>query len=134
MVDEINTDLSQEQDFTHLRHFYNYQINLEQYRASLKKSRIKAMNLQQVSDALTTFFIGETLRVSCLMMAHQSVTTQEYQPQMLTEVLEKAQEPPFCDLPEITIYYHVYRALSQPEDSIHFDQLKKLLYQKIEQW
>ena len=127
MVEEINTDLNQEAHRTHLRHFYNYQVNLEQYRASLKKSRMKAMNLQQVSDALTTFFIGETLRVSCLMMAHQSVTTQEYQPQMLAEVLEKAQEAPFFDLPEIAIYYHVYRALSQPEESIHFDRLKKLI-------
>ncbi|MEM9820373.1 MAG: hypothetical protein AAF985_04855 [Bacteroidota bacterium] len=126
-VDTVNKHLEQSQDLTHLHHFYHYQVHLEQYRISLKKSRIKAMNLQQVSDALTTFYVAETLRVSCLMIAHQSVTTQEYRPQMLSEVLEKSRQAPFCDLPEVAIYYYAYGALSRPEAAVYFDRLKQLI-------
>ncbi|MEM8909663.1 MAG: hypothetical protein AAGD05_17580, partial [Bacteroidota bacterium] len=100
-VNALTDALHSAQNRTHFRHFYNYQVNLEQYRASLKKSRIKAMNLQQVADALTVFYVCETLRINCLMIAHQRVTGYEYEPKMLAEVLDQATSPPLVALPEV---------------------------------
>ena len=127
-MEQLTTQLSEEQNFTNLQHFHVYQLNLEKYRSSLKKSRTNAGNLQEVSDALTTFYICETMRVASLMVTHKTVNTQvEYSTQMLEEVLQKAVLPPFVDLPEISIYYNIYRALTETDNPIYFKNLKELI-------
>jgi len=127
-MEQLSLQLSEEQNFTYLQHFHVYQLNLEKYRSSLKKSRTNAGNLQEVSDALTTFYICETMRVASLMVTHKTVNTQvEYSSQMLEEVLQKAVLPPFVDLPEIAIYYNIYRALTEVDNPIYFKNLKSLI-------
>lgn len=127
-IEQLTVQLSEEENFTYLQHFHVYQLNLEKYRNSLKKSRTKAANLQEVSDALTTFYICETMRVASLMITHKTVNTQvEYSSQMLEEVLRKAVLPPFVDLPEISIYYNIYRALTETDIPIYFKNLKTLI-------
>ncbi len=127
-MEQLTIQLSEERNFTYLQHFHVYQLNLEKYRSSLKKSRTNAGNLQEVSDALTTFYICETIRVASLMLTHKTVNTQvEYSTQMLEEVLQKAVLPPFVNLPEVSIYYNIYRALSETDNPVYFKNLKKLI-------
>lgn len=127
---QLSLQFEQTQSFTHLRHFYQYQNHLEQYRASLKQSRTDEMNLQEVSDALTIFYFCETLRIACLMFAHQTVNVKMvYQTQMLTEVLEKSKIRPYKDIPEVAIYVNTYLALTQSEIPQYFQKLKKLITQ-----
>jgi len=127
-IEQLTVQLSKEENFTYLQHFHVYQLNLEKYRSSLKKSRTKAGDLQEVSDALTTFYICETMRVASLMVTHKTVNTQvEYSSQMLEEVLRKAVLPPFVDLPEISIYYNIYRALTEVDNPVYFKNLKTLI-------
>ncbi len=125
---QLRDQFRKTQKFTHLRHFYIYQTNLQSYRSSLKKSRTEAMGLQETADALSKFFICENLRVACLMVAHKTIKPQiNYQAQLLDETIEKARHKPFADLPEIAIYYNTYQALTQPEQDHFFVKLKQLI-------
>lgn len=127
-MEQLTAQLSEEQNFTYLQHFHVYQLNLEKYRSSIKKSRTNAANLQEVSDALTTFYICETMRVASIMITHKTVNTQvEYSSLMLEEVLQKAVLSPFADLPEVAIYYNIYRALTETDNPTYFKNLKQLI-------
>lgn len=107
-------------------HYYNYLLNLEQYEYEHKQQRA-ATNLQDLSDALTRFFISSILRQSCLQRAHQSVAGAQYEPGLLPHIFDFLNKHPFEDIPAISIYYHAYQAMAESNNPSHFHALKQAI-------
>ncbi|MDX1942920.1 MAG: hypothetical protein SFU99_20320 [Saprospiraceae bacterium] len=94
-----------------------------------KEHTTKRMNLQEVSDALDMTFIAEKLRQSCLMLAHQAVYRADYQMRFLKELIEYVHNSDLMQVPSIAIYYYSYRMLSERDNPMYFEELKKQIEQ-----
>ena len=101
-----------------------YQIRQEEYRFLSGQKRTVALNLQEMSNALDSTYLADKLRQSCLMLAHQSVYTAEYEIGMLDEVLQYVETRNFLDIPAISIYYYSYKAITEQDDESYFRNLR----------
>ncbi len=106
-----------------------YELELEQYDFSLSQGRNAIFNLQQLSDTFDIYFIANKLKTACLLKAHQTVVKNEYKTGLLDSVLHFIKNHSWLKHPAIGIYYYAYLALSEPDESAHFFQLKKLIFE-----
>jgi hypothetical protein len=107
-------------------HYFKYQISVEEHDYRGKKKREADLSLQSVSNELDFFYISERLRIACLMFAHQTVSKNNYNQPLLNFTLEQVgfmQSPPLS----VLAYYHTYKALSEPDNELHFKELKKII-------
>ncbi|MBX2930170.1 MAG: hypothetical protein KF852_20225 [Saprospiraceae bacterium] len=104
-----------------------YLLQREQYAFLSEKQKQRAMplNLTEMSEALDRSFMADKLRQACLMLAHQAVYKAEYDMKLLQEALQYVEQKQWLDEPAIGIYYYGYRALTERDQSEHFDQLKQ---------
>jgi len=118
----------QEQQLLRDGHFYRnqYQIQQELYAYFSQVNRIDT-NLQEISDDLDTTYIADKLRISCLILTHQNIYKTTYQVGMLSEILTYVEEKALFDTPAIAIYYYYYKAVTDPDNEQHFQELKSLL-------
>jgi len=54
-------------------HFYNFQLQNEQYEFTNQQSRKQPKGLQEASNELTNFFIAQKLKQGCDKLSHQSL-------------------------------------------------------------
>jgi hypothetical protein len=107
---------------------------MEQYRFTAAASRTTEHNLQAVTDNLDIAYFAQKLRQACLLLSHQAVYKTAYRFGMLGEVLAHVEAQQLLYIPAIAVYYHCYRALTEPEQPEHFHQLKKLLVEEYEKF
>lgn len=106
--------------------FHNeYNIQWEKYHYLTGFQRM-GLELNDISNALDVMYLADKLRLSCFILAHQSVyKKEEYQIEMLEELLEVIKTKNFLDYPAIAIYYYGYMAQIEKDDESHFYNLKK---------
>lgn len=106
-------------------HRNEYLIQQERYLfLEGQKRRNIPMNLQEMSDALDTTFLADKLRQACLMLSHQKVYRTEYKIGLFQEVMLHIEENDFLQIPAISIYYYIYKAITEGSDQSHFENLK----------
>lgn len=106
-----------------------YALSVEQYYMESAQGRSAALNLQEVTDALDTFFIAEKLRQSCILLTHQAVYKSDYRHGLLAAVLEYLRQyPQMLSEPAVGIYYHAFHALTHAQDEAHFQNFKNQLF------
>ncbi len=108
-------------DERHLHHCFLFEEERYNYLSGFKRTEL---NLQEVSEALDTFFIAAKLRQACFMLAHQAVVKRAYDPGLLPAVLQYVENRQLLDIAPIAIYYHGYKALTEKESEEHFFHLK----------
>jgi len=110
-------------------HFYynNYKLYLEQSEYLHQYQRTGEMNLQEVTDELTTFYIADLLRQSCSVLAHQSLSPQDYDLKLVEPVIQLVENGWMRNIPAIAIYYHSYRALNDLNNEADFYALLPLI-------
>ena len=101
-----------------------YLLQLEKYTFQEGKKRTTEMNLQEVSDALDTTFLADKLRQSCLMLFHQAVYKADYRIGMLEEVLQYLERNQMLDSPAISVYYYIYKSITEKEAQPFFVRLR----------
>jgi hypothetical protein len=111
-----------EQNFAHKK----YRLEYEHFAFLESQKRTKANNLQKVSEALDEYLLSAKLRQSCLLLAHQAVFQTEYDHSFLTAILDFLPGSRFLDKPNIAVYYHGYRALTE-NDETAFQKFYELL-------
>ena len=104
-----------------------YRLEMEHYRFQAASNRIQEFNLQEVADSLDTVFISQKLRQACSMLSHQAVYKTDYDFGLLEPVLAYVETRNLLSLPAISVYYHCYRALTQPEEDRYFREFKNLI-------
>ncbi|MCW5924224.1 MAG: hypothetical protein KIS77_18020 [Saprospiraceae bacterium] len=107
----------------------NYQILLEKHRFAVESHAFENLDFQELSDRLDNAFLARKLWQSCFMLSHQSVSSTHYQFGLLDAALAHIEQSSALDIPAIAIYYHCYRALTNPAETTHFQQFKTLLMQ-----
>lgn len=116
-------------------HQLHYRLHLEDYSLSLQQGRARVFNLQELSDAQDVAFICEKLRTGCMLISHQAVRQQPYEPGLLAPVLDFLRDHPYLQIPAVAAYYHGYYAQQGGDGSaFHFSRLKTLLSESAERW
>ena len=132
--------LQQKQNRRNTRyHFDRYQFEMYLSSLTMQQRRSGEMNLQTVHDELTTYFMAETLRQGCTILAHQTMSKQVYDLNLLDEVLALVEAGGYEDVTAVMVYYSAFKALSVDgrglsvdgqrssggEMDVHFSELKK---------
>lgn len=124
-INEVQ-ELQEKATYRNEQFFRNeYLIQQEQYLfLEGQKKRNIPMNLQEVSDALDTTFIADKLRQACLMLSHQKVYKTKYQIGLFEEIMRYIEDNDYLTTPAISIYYYVYKAITEIDNTDHFEHLK----------
>ena len=115
-------------DEHYLRNEYLLQKSLYDFLS--QKKRTSSINLQEVSDALDVTFVADKLRQACLMLAHQKVYKAAYQMRMIEEIIHFIENSDYLEVPAISIYYYIYKASNEKDDTSYFEQLKAAIKEK----
>lgn len=124
---DVGQGIQQQQPYRNHQYFENeYAIQFEQYTYLSGLGRNTPLNLQEVSDANDVAFLANKLQLSCIMLSHQAVFKTTYKLQILNELLSHVEEnPQLLGVPAIAIYYYQYRAMTRPDEEVHYRLLKK---------
>jgi hypothetical protein len=109
---------------------YYFNAFLMQKEASILRGRFNRtgdMKLQEMSDAITGFYVSEVLKQACQMLSHQNLTQQNYNQPFLEPILEKINKGDLSVSPSIKAYFHAYQFLLDESQVIHFQYLKNII-------
>ena len=115
-------------------YFKNYRIEIEKLEHITLIRRKGIMPFQEVFDALSSFFVIETLRYSCFALPYQSAQNQKYELPFLTQIIDWIEKNNlFSDSNKknqniaVLTYFNAYKALTTKELK-YFNELRKLLH------
>ena len=115
--------------FHHADHYWlGYELQRQGYLLTASSNRVTALNFQQLGDQLDLAFLALKLRQSCLALSHQAVFKAEYDLGLLPQVLDEVQRRELLDQPAISVYFHCYHTLTEPNEEAHFQKFKSELY------
>ncbi len=123
----VNTLLEQQPIRNSDYHFFNFQLQNEQYEYTNNLSRKQPKGLQEASNELTNYFIAQKLKQSCDKLSHQKLIGADYQDNFITMVLHHLENHKTPDSSAVEIYYQSYKTLSETDDTSHYEILKKQL-------
>lgn len=104
-------------------HFQRYQYQLEKYEYDHRQRRSGRMNLQEITEALTTYYLADLLRHSCTVLTAQKVSQEAYEPDLLQDILAHLDRTEKQLPPAVAVYRYAYLALSNPEEKAYFQKL-----------
>jgi len=108
-------------------HYYNYQLQHEQYEYSNGLSRKQPKGLQESNNELTNYFIAEKLEQSCHALSIQMLISADYQQDFLEKVIQHIEGRDVSDSPSINIYFQIYKMLTEKDGIVHYRKLRELL-------
>lgn len=108
-------------------HYFLDHYRLQEERLAQNPARDSALNLQEMADELTHFFVAELLRNACSAASHSAIYRADYQLPYLEVVLADCAAGRYQRVLLIQLYFHSYSCLSEPTAGEHFFAYKKLL-------
>ena len=112
-------------------HLARYWLEQERYQEESTLGRTREHNLQELEGQLTTAFLGMKLRQGCFLLAHEAVYKASYRIALEEALLELAREPPYRDIPAVSVYFHCFLMLRFPEEDAHYSAFQAQLFQSI---
>jgi hypothetical protein len=106
-----------------------YLLEAIEYQYISEKKRTPDTNLQAYSDTLDLRFIAGKLRLASLITAVQRVYKQDIRIGLLEETLNAVEKNGMMGHPAISVYYYIYRALSDSTREEYFFSLKEAIFQ-----
>ncbi|MCB0555836.1 MAG: hypothetical protein KDD02_19975, partial [Phaeodactylibacter sp.] len=85
-------------------------------------------------EELTIFYLADILRHSCTVLTARNISQEDYQLELLEEVLRYVERSPVRQSPAVAIYHQAYKALSEPEEEAYFSNLRALIEQHWQQF
>ncbi|MBP7274268.1 MAG: hypothetical protein KA974_10520 [Saprospiraceae bacterium] len=115
-----------------LRHadfyFEQFQLHRETFKLKQIAPRNTELQLQPLSDNLDVFYFIHKLRLSCIMLSHQTMFQKHYHYPLLDEILQLLSHQNLTYYPVVALYHHCYFALRY-EDDTHFECCYAILTQ-----
>lgn len=111
-------------------HFYEYQIQVEQYQFLKTQSRVAKMPLKEIASTFTTYAIANVLKWHCSILTHKSVTQTKYDISFLEQILTYLEQGFYSNIPAIQIYYQTYQALTTGHET-NYKLLKTLILDNL---
>ncbi|MFN0214974.1 MAG: hypothetical protein ACKVT2_12025 [Saprospiraceae bacterium] len=109
-------------------HYYLDHYRLQEERLAQNPARDSALNLQEMADELSRFFVAELLRNACSAASHSAIYRADYQLPYLDQVLTDCAAGRYNEVALIRLYFHSYRCLSESAADEHFFAYKTLLH------
>jgi hypothetical protein len=110
-------------------HFFKYTLLQEEYEYMSKKKRGAELNLQEVSNNLDYYYLTEKLHMACIMFAHKNISKHNYDEPLLEPVLQYVEKMNIIPT-AVSAYYHIYKVLTDPDNEIHYKNLKIIITAK----
>ncbi|MEZ4984087.1 MAG: hypothetical protein R2795_03455 [Saprospiraceae bacterium] len=118
--------------FRNHQHYLDaYLLEQEVYLAQSKQGRGKPLNFQAQEEALQAAFMSYKLRLACLSIAHQRVSGMVCEVSLLPEILAMAEMPPYCDIPAVSVYYHVWQMYQDADNPAAFHAFEVLFHRYV---
>ncbi len=102
-------------------------ISLEKYRSEYDMKQVDSEHLQALSQQLDWAFLARKLWQACFLLSHEAVSNVSYDFGLLEEALAFAERAGATEKPAIGIYFHCYRALTNPTNKAYFQEFKALV-------
>jgi hypothetical protein len=103
-----------------------YMLQNEKYAFwSGRTKRQSTFNFQEISDALDAMYITNKLKLLCFSFSHKAVVKADYDIGFEEEVLQYIEQKDLYERPAVGIYYYIFKALKNPEETQYYEQLKR---------
>jgi hypothetical protein len=115
-------------------HYNEFLYRSEAYKDFFNTSSLREdEHLQQKSDQLDLFYLSAKLRDSCEMLNRTRLLSVSYDFHLLDTILDaiESEYSRYSSYPAISIYYNIILMLKDPEKSIYFPELKKIIPENI---
>jgi hypothetical protein len=106
---------------------YLVESNFERYLDQLEETKTEKTNLEKISQNLDLFYLGEKLRILCVVLSKKKLANFEYRIELENEVLQIAEKEEFLSNPMISIYLQIIKMTNNPDESEHYQAFKELL-------
>lgn len=100
---------------------------IQEERLRQTSTRDAALNVQEMTNELSTFFVAEMLRNACTAASHQAIYRADYKMPYIEAILADCADGRFDAIPLIRLYYLCYQCLTRPERAEAFYALKDML-------
>lgn len=110
-------------------HFQKFQWLSEQFDEAMKKRRTGDLQLENMTEEFTKYYLSEALRQASALLSYQNVTSQRFDLSFADDLIRLAESKNYQSIPAIAVYYHSFFSLKNPDDASHFFELKKILIQ-----
>lgn len=90
-------------------------------------NRSGVTNLQHAVNDLDIFYLFNKLKYSCTILNNRKVVDIDFENALLDDILQHLEQASFSDQPAISIYFEIYRMLTNPEDLEHYYAMKGLV-------
>lgn len=104
-----------------------HQLHWEHLEFMLMSRRSGDFPIQALSDELTTAYVANLLWLACTTLIYQALGEEKLELKLLKDVLKFIEQGNFQNVPVVMIFYYSYKALSQPEQEVYFQQFKSIL-------
>lgn len=122
---QLNREHEQNQ-FRNADFYYEaYQLHYETYLFYKKGSKREIEQLQKLSDAIDISYLSLKLKQACFMTSKKAMFNKDYDAGMLPFVIQYVKNKGLLNIPAIAIYYHAYKAFTEPEEVNHFNNLRQ---------
>ncbi|MEQ8702278.1 MAG: hypothetical protein RIC19_00070 [Phaeodactylibacter sp.] len=108
-------------------HFQQYQYQLEKYEYEHRQRRSGRMNLQEITEALTTYYLADILRHGCAMLTAKNISQEAYELDLMQEVLRYLDRTEQAHQPAVAVYHQAFLSLSDLKEPGHFTELLRLI-------
>jgi hypothetical protein len=106
-------------------HYFNYLLHQEHYEYAALHQRSGDLQLQEMTNELTIYYVANVLRWSCVILTLQHLSSRNYELPLLAPILRLLEEGKWQEVPAVSIYYSSYKALSEPDNDEHFRLIKE---------
>jgi tetratricopeptide (TPR) repeat protein len=90
--------------------------------------------LRGASKSVDAAYFAKKLQIICLLAAHHTVYKSDLEEAWEEELVERAEQSAFADLPAVAVYLHCYQMLRKPSEELHFQQFKSILLGQAERF
>jgi hypothetical protein len=114
--------------------FYYYQYEIEQSIYNLNRFHLERntkSNIEEIAKNLDRFYLAEKLRYYCTILNHQLLAALNYKILFMDEIIEHVKTHDYSNVPPIRMYFQILLTYKEPEEDIHYKNLKELIEQHI---
>ncbi len=124
----LRTARQQLETMPHGPEYFNldYQLEFEKFTFAETRKLINEDFLRHINTALDKYVLMSKLKQGCIIRAHRSVFTTDYDFSLVELLLDFLKSSSYLDDPGIACYYYCYRAISENNTNC-FQALKKTL-------
>lgn len=114
-------------------YYYQYQIERNYYKlTNFESKRDDKSNIEEIINNLDRFYLAEKLKYYLDILTRQNVISHEYEILFIEEIKEHLAKQKYTDIPPVAMYHQIYMTYIEPNDEIHFYNLRELIIKCVD--